>query len=564
MNANLAVSLEVTTMADLIEAISRDDALSPTRRRNLTSSIRVMARALGMTPEMLPASFEALRERLSRFHPLSAGIRDKRWQNIRADVSFALKRFSTDPVVCHARAALTADWKHVREVLRSSGSSGWKLSRLAGFCSGRGVPPGAVNDAIMSEYGEMVRKSTLKTKPERHLREVCLHWNRAAESRPQLGLHVVAMPSARKRLTPDWADLHPKLRDEAEAWLLHLSTEGDILDETAPSRPLRPASVRSYRYSLRQAVAGHVASGCPLSEIRSLSQLVEGDTPRHILRQHLDRMNGETSSMIAGISNVLVRIAETRADLGEDAIQRLRNLRSRVTPWRRGMSQRPKEALRPFANRDNIEKLLILPVRIFKRFRSLKDPSPRDLLDMQAAVALELLLMRPIRRNNLVQLKLGTNLHFNGPALCITVPGDEVKNGDDLDYPVPAETARLIRFYIDRILPLLGSNPDGWLFPGQGRIGHKAPETLARNFKDTIRRWTGLDIYPHLMRHFGASLHLEHHPGAFETVRRVLGHRSLDTTVRSYAQMQDSVAVRQFDQLVLNIRRRITEGSKND
>lgn len=564
MNANPSIIHELTTMADLMDTISADKALAPTRRRNLRSSIRVMARTLGVTPEMLPASFEELRNPLSRFHPLSAGIKQKRWQNIRADVSFALKRFSPDPVVGRARAALTADWKQVREVLRSSGASGWKLSRLAGFCSSRSVPPGAVNDAIMSEYGEMVRKATFKTKPERHLREVCLHWNRAAKAHPQLGLNAVAMPSARKRLTPDWADLHPKFRAEAEKWLLHLSTEGDILDETAPSRPLRPASVRSYRYSLRQAVAGLVETGCPLGEIQSLSRLVHGDAPIRILRHHLDRMNGETGSMIAGIANVLVRIAETHADLCEDAVERLRNLRSRVTPRRRGMSQRPKEALRPFSNRDNIEKLLILPVRVFKRFRSLKDPTRGDLLDMQSAVALELLLMRPIRRNNLVQLKFGTNLHFNGPTLCITVPGDEVKNGDDLDYPVPPETAKLIRFYVDRVLPLLGANPDGWLFPGQGRLGHKAPETLARNFKGTIRRWTGLDIYPHLMRHFGASLHLEHHPGAFETVRRVLGHRSLETTVRSYAQIQDNVAVRQFDQLVLGIRRRIAEGTNHD
>lgn len=37
-------------------------------------------------------------------------------------------------------------------------------------------------------------------------------------------------------------------------------------------------------------------------------------------------------------------------------------------------------------------------------------------------------------------------------------------------------------------------------------------------------------------------------------VRRVLGHRSADTTHRSYAGVHDQVAVRRYDALVLGIR----------
>ena len=52
------------------------------------------------------------------------------------------------------------------------------------------------------------------------------------------------------------------------------------------------------------------------------------------------------------------------------------------------------------------------------------------------------------------------------------------------------------------------------------------------------------------MRHFAATLYLTEHPEGIEVVRRVLGHRSADTTHRSYAGVQDQVAVRRFDELV--------------
>ena len=56
------------------------------------------------------------------------------------------------------------------------------------------------------------------------------------------------------------------------------------------------------------------------------------------------------------------------------------------------------------------------------------------------------------------------------------------------------------------------------------------------------------------MRHFAATLYLTEHPEGIEVVRRVLGHRSAETTQRSYAGVQDQVAVRRFDELVLGIR----------
>jgi hypothetical protein len=56
------------------------------------------------------------------------------------------------------------------------------------------------------------------------------------------------------------------------------------------------------------------------------------------------------------------------------------------------------------------------------------------------------------------------------------------------------------------------------------------------------------------MRHFAATLYLQHNPGQFEQVRRVLGHRSLQTTVNSYMPVETDAAARRFDDVVMKER----------
>jgi integrase len=173
---------------------------------------------------------------------------------------------------------------------------------------------------------------------------------------------------------------------------------------------------------------------------------------------------------------------------------------------------------------------------------------------MQVALALELLLMRPIRRGNLVALRLGQHVLKVGGRTVIVLDEAEVKNRVGHDYALPPESAKLLDFYVSRLLPLFGPNPEGFLFPGEIAGQTKAPEQFGRVFKKTIRAETGLEVYPHLLRHFAATLYLTENPEGLEVVRRVLGHRSADTTQRSYAGVHDQVAVRRFDELVLGIR----------
>ena len=56
-------------------------------------------------------------------------------------------------------------------------------------------------------------------------------------------------------------------------------------------------------------------------------------------------------------------------------------------------------------------------------------------------------------------------------------------------------------------------------------------------------------------RHIAAKLFLDANPGAYEVVRRVLGHRSIDTTTCFYTGLETPAAVRHFDKTILHLRR---------
>ena len=54
----------------------------------------------------------------------------------------------------------------------------------------------------------------------------------------------------------------------------------------------------------------------------------------------------------------------------------------------------------------------------------------------------------------------------------------------------------------------------------------------------------------HAFRHFSAMLYLRECPGESTTVRLLLGHKSLATTVRAYCGTEQKDALRRYDNLI--------------
>ena len=180
----------------------------------------------------------------------------------------------------------------------------------------------------------------------------------------------------------------------------------------------------------------------------------------------------------------------------------------------------------------------------------------RGAIQAQLAVAIEILLMTAMRLGNLASLDLLRNLlrPRRGGAVHIVIEATEVKNREPLEYPLPAESARLLDRYRNDFRPYLAPPSSTALFPGHsGRP--KNPLGFGQQLSQAIRKHTGLQVNPHLFRHIAAKLFIDRNPGSYEVMRRVLGHRSIRTTTSSYAGAETAAAVRHFDETILRLRR---------
>src|SRR5262249_34867663 len=141
-----------------------------------------------------------------------------------------------------------------------------------------------------------------------------------------------------------------------------------------------------------------------------------------------------------------------------------------------------------------------------------------------------------------------------GAVVHLVVPAEEVKNKTALEFELPPDVVRLRDLYVARFRPLLTTDNSGFLFPAR-KGGAKTPAQLAAQIKRAIKLGTGLTLNLHAFRHLAAYLFLKAHPGEYETVRLLLGHKSLTTTVQFYCGLEQSDAIRRYDALIDRYRR---------
>ena len=129
-------------------------------------------------------------------------------------------------------------------------------------------------------------------------------------------------------------------------------------------------------------------------------------------------------------------------------------------------------------------------------------------------------------------------------------PAHEVKNAHDLEYPLSPRTLGLLDLYLKTYRPLLlkGEQSSKLFVSWSGR--QKTPAELAAQIPKFIRTRLGLDVNLHLFRHLAGYVFLTAHPGEYETVRQLLGHKSLKTTIDFYTGLEHAQSFRRYDEIL--------------
>ena len=129
-------------------------------------------------------------------------------------------------------------------------------------------------------------------------------------------------------------------------------------------------------------------------------------------------------------------------------------------------------------------------------------------------------------------------------------PNYDVKNRVDLNFQFDEPLTELIDEYIHGFRPALlrGANA-GWLFPGEaGQRKHGLQ--FSKQITVRIQKAIGLRITVHQFRHAAAAIYLKNRPSDYETVRRLLGHRDIQTTIRFYCGLETMQATEEFGKLI--------------
>jgi integrase len=318
---------------------------------------------------------------------------------------------------------------------------------------------------------------------------------------------------------------------------------------------VRPVTLVHREWQIRAFASALVRMGRDPVTLTSLGDLVEIDNFKEGLRFFLAREGGAPTTAIADLASVLKAVARHHVRVEPAHLDRMGGVIRRLAPGRSGLTETNRARLRPFDDRHNIGALLTLPEELMRQARRHRNVQ-RGAVRAQMAVAIELLLMAPIRMGNLVDLDIERNLvrPGQGKALHIVIDAEHVKNREPLEFPLPLESVDLLERYLREFRPHLASKENTALFPGVAG-GPKNQAFFGDQISRTVRAHTGLRVHPHLFRHIAAKLFLDANPGAYEVVRRVLGHRSIDTTVAFYTGLETPAAVRHFDKTILDLRK---------
>jgi integrase len=197
-----------------------------------------------------------------------------------------------------------------------------------------------------------------------------------------------------------------------------------------------------------------------------------------------------------------------------------------------------------------------LPDQLMRQARLERRHGPvRAAVLAQIAVAVAILTVAPIRLGNLASIRLGENLiKPGGPQsnYFLAFSKYDVKNRVPLQFKLDETVTTIINEYVHDFRPDLmrGSNAD-WLFPGESG-GHKEKISFSTQIVDRVEKSTGLRITVQQFRHAAGALILKHRPGEYELVRRLLGHKSVQTTIKFYLELETTQASEIFTDIVRN------------
>lgn len=540
------------SLVDAIQAIEQAAELSPQKRAQWTSALRQIARALDKPIEILPARWTAMQLNVKRLHPANVGANAKTLANQKSNVKAALRWVGKEHEVPPRGAPLTAAWGALRDAVGDYG----RKARLSGFmryCSGRGIEPDAVDEAVLDDYFTYRKQTTSLATNGAARRSVARTWNTCADANanwPRQKFNEPPLPVAEG---PAWENFPEGLRQDLEGYFVYLQQV-----RKGPNgkryRPCSPKTIKTRRAELIAFARKAVKVGIRIDNLISLAALVHPTVVEEVIEAYWKEDGDEPKIYTIELASKILALAR-RAGLAREAIECLEDIRATLEKHRQGgLTDKNLEVVRKVLTPGVWKRVVNLPEQLMRDAREKLPSAPiKAALTAQIAVAISILSFAPIRLGNLVAIRIDENLirpGGTGSPFWLTFPDHDVKNRVRLDFTFDDDITALIDEYVHQYRPHLmrGTNSD-YLFPGvNGKP--KTASMFSGQITDRVEEASGLRLTVHQFRHAAAAIYLRHNPGAYEVVKRLLGHRNIQTTINFYVGLETTQANQEFGKII--------------
>jgi Phage integrase family len=540
------------TFSVAMTAIEDAADLSASVKRHWVCSLRQIAKWLDRPVAVTPARWTAIRMPVSQLHHARLGVTAKTVANHKSNAAAALRWFGKEYNVPVRGVPLSVDWATLRDGIGDRGRRA-RLYGLMRYCSGRGLMPVVVDGAVVADYLHYrAETSSLATGSTAH-RSIARAWNISANENPEWPAQRLTEPPVKAQEGPTWEEFPEGLRHDIDKYLAGLGKIRKGPDGKR-SRPCSPKTIKTRRAELVALARMAVRIGTPIEKLESLAALVHPDMAEPVLNAYWETNGAEPKVYTIDLAWRLLSLAR-QTGLDDAAIERLDDIRASLEEHRHGgLTGKNLALIRQVLTEGIWSEVVSLPNVLMRQARADQAHAPvMAAVTAQIAVAIAIQSFAPVRLTNLATIELGKNLiKPGGPdsPFWLIFPHYDVKNRVNLEFTFDEGLTGLIDEYIHAFRPTLvrGSNA-AWLFPGVAGEP-KTANMFSTQITERIQKVTGVRITVHQFRHACAAIYLKHHPGDYETVKRLLGHRNIQTTINFYCGLATTQANEAFGKII--------------
>ena len=547
------IALLENSAADVLKAIEADTDLSSSKKLHWSCSLRQICIGIGRPPESIPGRLSGVSSAMQKLHHARVGCNHKTLSNHKSNAKAALLWYAGAKNLPKRGSILSALWKPLRpqiqdEFLRD------RLSGLIRYASAKGIEPEDVDEEVLDGYMRYRAETTAQVCDDATRRRIARAWNACAEEISDWPRQRLIEPPVKALTKIPWESFPSQLRAEIELYLDGLTK----LRRRANGKRIRPckkSTIDTRRREIQAFARMAVEQGDPIEGLNSLAALLQPDLVEKVLQAYCDANRSEPKVYTIDIAWKLLSIARETKCLTESDLARLDDMRAALEERRRkGLTDKNLTVIRQVLTDGVWDEVVKLPLTMMAEARRIRHQAPvKAAVTAQLAVAIAIFTFAPVRLGNLIAIRLETNLIRPGglhSPYWLVFPDYDVKNRVQLQFKLLPEISALLEEYINDYRPILlrGSN-DLWLFPGQKREV-KNSRTLSLQVTARVIKATGLRLTVHQFRHAAAAIFLKHCPGRYDLVKRMLGHRNVETTLNFYVGLENMQATEIFGDII--------------